>query len=150
MVEHVREQILTGHLPLDIEGAAVVRYAMDGVLEVNVNHGADFLYEVFSEPSLSTHNLRQRAALGLCFLGDSRCLEKEKRSGLPAVVQAAICPLASESGDPLEGYLRRVGIWLKAVCGWPLVIPEEPMSHLKRVKLSKSMVEYSRNSKDEV
>jgi len=148
LVDHVREQILPGHLPLDIEGADVVRYAMDGVLEIGSEGGEDFMYDVFSEPALATHDLRQRAALGLCFLKDARCLESEKSSGLPAVVQAAICPLPSESGDPLEGYLLRVSHWLRDACDWNLDIPEAPLTHLERVKLSRSMVTLSRRRID--
>lgn len=149
LVAHVREQILPGHLALDIEGADVVRYAMDGTLENHSGGDADFLYEIFNEPSMGIHDLRQRAALGLCFLGDSRCMAMEESSHLPALIQAAISPLASESEDPLQGYLERTAKWLNHTYGTTFDVPEPSPTHLERVHLSREMVLWAKANRIE-
>jgi hypothetical protein len=149
LVAHVREQILPGHLALDIEGADVVRYAMDGTLENHRGGNGDFLYEIFNEPSMGIHDLRQRAALGLCILGDNRCMAVEESSHLPSLIQAAISPLASESKDPLQGYLERTARWLNHTYGTTFNVPDSRPTHLERVHLSREMVLWAKKNQKE-
>ena len=150
LVAHVREQIIPGHLPLDIEGADVVRYAMDGVLEGGNESDVDFLHDVFNEPSMAIHDLRQRAAIGLCLMNDSRCMTPENSSQMPSLIQAAISPMAFESKDPLRGYLVRVTRWLNQCYGTELKVPEGEPSHLERVHLSRKMVLWARENQVKV
>jgi hypothetical protein len=150
LVNHVREQIIPGHLPFDIEGADGVRYAMDGVLEEGDPAGSSFLYDVFRESTMRTHDLPQRAALSLCFLGDDRCMRTSSESGLPELVQAAISPLSSESLDPLEQYQVRSARWIQRTYGANLPIPDGDPTHLERVHLSRAMVTWAEEEWPEI
>ncbi len=64
-------------------------------------------------------------------------------SGLPEVIQAAICPLPSRSGDPLYGHCVRVARWVERKYGVSLLKGDAPLSHLARVRLSRAMVSWA-------
>ena len=136
----VRKEIRQGRIPLDIEGAEIVRQAMDGVLRNRPEGGVDFLAEVFEADLFRVHDLHQRAALALGFLSDDRCLELEPESQLPGIVEALISPLQCRPDDPLRDAVERlapqIGDWLDS----SPVVGEEKTPHLRRVEQSRTWV----------
>ncbi len=136
----VRREIRSGRIPLDIEGAEVVRQAMDGVLHHRPDGGIDFVAEVFGADVFRVHDLHHRAALTLGLFGDTRCLKPSPTSHLPAVVEAAVSPLHCRPGDPLEGAAESIAPRLEEWLDAPIPTGSGKTPHLSRVAMSRAMV----------
>lgn len=145
LVDHVRTDVLTGKVPFDIDGVQVVRQAFDMAVIHKPKGAADTLAMVLKTERMEADDIADRAAIGLCILGDDRCLTIRKDTGLPKLLHAVLSHQDVRRGEALGAYIGHAARWLNERYHANFKIPAEPMGQLARVYLQRAMLAWWRN-----
>lgn len=145
LVDHVRTDVLTGKVPFDIDGVQVVRHAFDMAVLHRPKNAADTLALVLKTDRMEADDIADRAAIGLCILGDERCLTTRKDTGLPKLLHAVLSHQDVRRGEVLGAYIGHAARWLNDRYQAGFTIPAEPMGQLARVYLQRAMLVWWRN-----
>jgi len=141
LASHVRDDVLPGRVPYDIEGISTVTVTIDAMINHRLECAADLLHELLHTPSMQAHDIAERCAIGLGLLHDPRCMEIHPPSGLPALIHAALSRIPLRSPSPLVGHLHHAIHWLQQHRALPLELPSRLQPHhAERVALSRALL----------
>ncbi len=141
---HVRDDVLPGRVPYDIEGISTVTVTIDAVISHQLKDAANLLYDLLHTPTMQAHDIPERCAIGLSLLNDPRCMDLHGPSGLPALIHAALSRIPLRSPSPLLGHLHHAIRWLIEHQALPMTLPSTLVPpHGERVALSRSLLAWS-------